>query len=771
MCIRDRLVTVVGPGGIGKSRLALQAAADQVGAFAHGIALVPLAPVNGADLLASAIADALDVHTQSSPDPEEQLLNYLRDREMLLVLDNFEHLIAGSPLLSRMLRQAPGLVLLVTSRERLKLLEEWGYEIGGLTYPPGEGDVPADQAYSAVALFEQRARQANRHFCLSDEERPHVVRICRIVEGMPLGVELAAAWVNERSCEEIAREIEQNRDMLTTRLRNVPPRHQSVWATFEYSWQLLSEPQRDALARLSVFRGGFRREAATAVTGASPATLSALVDKSLIRRMAQDRYGMHSLLQQYAAERLEDDPQQLFEAQTAHVCHYGALLERQEPRLVREEQKEARRAIAVEIENARQAWRLAVARDDADWIAQSLESMFQFHVKQCRYQEGADLFSQAVARWRETEEREDVLGRLLVRQGMLYRFLFRYQEAQDILEEGLAILERLPLPEERVLCLIGLTEILRRQGNYQEAKRVGEAGLDLARQIQAKVGVARLLAVLGVISYRIGDVDQARGLLEEGLATGRGCGMPYLITPALNALGDVMCHVGDYAGAQAAFEECLALSRGLGDQFNIGLHLNNLGTVLHHLEQYSQAERCYRESLEICCQIGDRNGQAMALSNLGEVAHALGNPHEAMAHYQEALDIGRAIEDRWTILACLNNLGELACSLEDHAGAKACFAEALQNAVDAQIVPVLFKILVNLAVLFAQQGQDEWAARLLDLAATHPGSERATQERANTLMSELGLAGAETHGDTLDVLVQEVLAEIAPGSPGESIDS
>jgi predicted ATPase len=285
-----RLVTLVGPGGIGKSRLALQMAADQVGAFAHGVYFVSLAAVSSPELIASALADAIGFTFHDHQDPKEQLLNYLHDskREMLLVLDNVEHLLPRSAssasngaseveLLAELLKRAPGVVLLATSRERLTLQEEWIYEVEGLTYRPlstppplsGEGLGERWKTYSAITLFQQRAGQAQRRFSLS-EEAPYVVRICQLVEGMPLGVELAAAWVAVRSCQDMAQELERDLGVLTARQRYLPKRHQSIYATFEYSWQLLSPAERDLFTRLSVFRGGFRLEAAAAIRRGLP---------------------------------------------------------------------------------------------------------------------------------------------------------------------------------------------------------------------------------------------------------------------------------------------------------------------------------------------------------------------------------------------------------------------------------------------------------------------------------------------------------------------
>ncbi|NIN64081.1 MAG: SARP family transcriptional regulator, partial [Anaerolineae bacterium] len=262
-----RLVTLFGPGGIGKTRLALQVAADQVGAFAHGVYFVPLASVSTPEFILPTMANVLNLYFDGKPDPEEQLLNYLRQKEMLLVLDNLEHILEGSALLAKVLWHAPGVVLLATSRERVNLQEEWVYEIEGLTYPKDQASEEIE-SYSAVELFVQAARRIQRKFTLVEQVHPSVIRICQMVEGMPLGVELAAAWVPVRSCEEIAGEIERNLDILSTSLRNVPKRHRSLRAAFDHSWNLLSEQEREVFRQLSVFRGGFQAAAAEKVAGA-----------------------------------------------------------------------------------------------------------------------------------------------------------------------------------------------------------------------------------------------------------------------------------------------------------------------------------------------------------------------------------------------------------------------------------------------------------------------------------------------------------------------
>ncbi|HET8630434.1 MAG TPA: BTAD domain-containing putative transcriptional regulator [Thermomicrobiales bacterium] len=298
-----RLVTLIGPGGIGKTRLAIQVAVGQEATFADGACFVALAPVHPPRFLAPAIAGALGLSAQGQQDPQEHLLDALGEREALLVLDNFEHLLDGASLVAAILARAPDVKVLVTSRERLALGEEWVFPVEGLAVP-GEDEAGAPDDYDAVRLFVERARKVQAGFALGAAERPAVARICRLVGGMPLAIELAAAWAAALPCAEIAREIEAGLDVLATPRRDVPERHRTVRAVFDHSWALLTEHQRDVFAALSAFRGGFERPAAEAAAGASLFTLAALVGKSFLCLTPAGRYEVHELLRQYGATQL-----------------------------------------------------------------------------------------------------------------------------------------------------------------------------------------------------------------------------------------------------------------------------------------------------------------------------------------------------------------------------------------------------------------------------------------------------------------------------------
>jgi predicted ATPase/DNA-binding SARP family transcriptional activator len=752
-----RLLTLVGPGGVGKTRLAIQAAADQRGLFADGVVFIPLAAIETPEEMIPVIAEALNLTFHGPKTPLQQLVGYLRAQDILLVLDGMEHVLEGADLLSAMLQEAPGLTILVTSRERLALRQEWVYQLEGLSYP----DAPAVREeeltdYDAVELFHKRALQADRRFALSEATASAVARICRLVEGLPLAVELAAAWVATRSCEEIALALERNLDILTTRLHLVPERQRSVRATFEYSWQMLSASERDALARLAIFRGGCRAEAALQVSGASLETLAALVEKSLLRRDPAGRCSMHELLRQYAAEKLNAEPAAREEALGRYIHCLAAFLAQQAERLKSPQQKKALEEIGQEFENVLHAWGLAVARGDAQALAQSLDSVYRFCDIRGHFPEGIKLLAQAVARWESDPQEQALVARLLARQGMLHQQQGQYPQSRAALERALALIEQQE-PVEQVFALVGLANIARKEGLGEETARLARQALTLAREIGDDEGAARALFLLSAIRSDSGEVDEAEVLLGESLALAQASGDPHLVTMALNALGDVFTHRGDYARAQRAFEECLSLSRDLDDPFNVAVHLNNLGTVLHCEGRYAEARALYQESLEICRHIGDTAGEAIALSNLGEIALILGDHAAAQQYYQQGLAIGRAIGDRWAVLSCLNNLGEIAGLVGDDDLAIRYLTEALQEAVQSQTTTMTTKILLNLAASYVRQGQKERAAGLLAVVRSHPASEQDVKEKAARLAQEAGLSLPDGQPLALEAVIAAVV--------------
>jgi predicted ATPase/DNA-binding SARP family transcriptional activator len=499
-----RLLTLVGQGGIGKTRLALQVATEIAGRYLDGVYFVSLAPVNSARYLVPTLADALRFTPFREGDLKSQLLSYLREKHLLLVMDNFEHLLDGVDLVTEILSGAPKVRIFATSRERLHLQEEWLYETHELPYPD---DAIADAAsvnelldYGAVQLFLQGARRVQPGFTLSEANRAAIVHICQLVEGMPLGLELAAAWLPVLSPQEIAQEIERSLDFLTVSLRDLPARHRSLRAVFESSWERLSPTEQRILCRLSIFRAAFRREAAEAVGGVSLHELLALTNKSLLHRSAANRYSLHELLRQFAQEKLDADPEERDRTQRQYVDYYANVLHNQEARLKGEQQIETLNDIEAEIDNIRAAWMLAVSSRSVEAIRGLLIGLSLFNLMRSRLRESRDMLGGTVQHLETlplTREEQILLAEIKVMQAMAFWELGKAAEAQSLYLEALPVLRPLEHPPTGIFLLMLSVSAA---ADHEEAE-------DLARRARAifeaagdRWGVARALHALGEVA-------------------------------------------------------------------------------------------------------------------------------------------------------------------------------------------------------------------------------------------------------------------------------
>ena len=449
-----RLVTLVGPGGMGKTRLAIEAARAQLDSYSGGVFFVPLASLADPSQIVSGVADAAGYSFSGSEDPKRQLLNFLREKSFLLILDGFEHLTEGTALLADIAAEAPRVKLLATSRERLQLRFESLYECGGMQVPsPNGSDDP--RLFEVVRLFERSARRARPDFELTDDDVGAVVEICRLVMGMSLGIELAAAWIAMLSPEEILEEVKKSLDFLETEMRDVPERHRSVRAVFDSSWNLLKPDERDALARLTVFRGGFDRNAANEVSGAGLRTLARLVSKSLLKRNPAGRYEQHDLVQQFAREHFEHSHQaeQIRERHADYFCDYA---ERLEQRLRGRTQARALVELELELDNVRATWEWALETKRLDALSSLVESLFRFFEMKGRFREGQKLFGETAALIHGDDSNGDAAqvlrARLLARQGRFGHRLGGCQQARAVFEKSLAMAREHGLKGEVAFC-------------------------------------------------------------------------------------------------------------------------------------------------------------------------------------------------------------------------------------------------------------------------------------------------------------------------------
>ena len=477
-----RLITILAPGGMGKTRLSLAVARTQIGKYDDGVFFVPLAPLSSPDDIVTTIAENIGFVFHGENPPARQLVNFLKDRDMLLVLDNFEHLLDGAGLVSDIIGSTSNLKIIVTSRERLNLRGETVYRLGGLEFPTWE--TPEDALeYDAVKLFVQSANQARADFELSHNDLDYLARICRLTAGMPLGIELAAGWVDVLSLEQIADEIQGGIDILETDMRDVPERHRSLRATFERTWERLTDVEQDVFMKLSVFRGGFTLDSAQAVASANARHLRKLAQKSLIQSEAGERYGIHELLRQFAEERLQVSGK--FEAvRTQHATYFADLfapLGDSQWSSYDETGYEYVRALNPDFENARTAWQFYVSTRNLDGLSDSLNGIWMFCEEDNRSQEGLELLEEVLDIFQPGDEDDVIIlrSRVRVRIGWFLVDLGQRLNVIPIYEETLPILKQYNLVDDILILCFSLAATYWFTGNLESALDTNRFGYEI----------------------------------------------------------------------------------------------------------------------------------------------------------------------------------------------------------------------------------------------------------------------------------------------------
>jgi predicted ATPase len=664
-----QLVTLVGSGGTGKSRLALQVAAGLVSDFPDGVYFVDLAPIEDTELILSSIAHICGVREVGGQSLAKTLQRYFSSRSILLIMDNFEQLIDGAQILGPLIEAAPGLKLIVTSREALNLREEWLYPLSGMPYPSlMDEDHISD--YGAVQLFESIAQRVRPDFSLS-AEREGVIQICQLVEGTPLALELAASWVKSMQTEAIAREIRRNISILSTRLRNIPQRHRSMQAIFRQSWEYLTDNQREVFARLSVFRGGFQSEAAEEVAGSTVPVLTEMVDKSLLRWGADGRYSIHELLRLFAETQLRKSRDEDGAAHNKHCAYFASFLRGIRNDMFRERHLEAVTEIETELENVKAAFSWAIENNLDSEIPVMVQLLYEFGDTRGRYQETNTLLSQAEVPLESTprsRQQQLVASQLLLIKAWRAIRIGELKRGRELAEHSATILEENGLEPltgfgaDPLGCLGVAANAL---GNYEEAVRYGELTRKRAESKGDGMNLQLAWYILSNAASNQGQYPEAHDYARRAQLVAEEQRSHWFLAYILSDMGRIDQVLGHLDKARANFQRSLQIREEFKDPEGMALALTQLGQLALEEKEYMEAEQYFSQSHDLYHEIGDRGGLARALSGLAKTAKKTGRNKDASRSFAEALGITTEMGYTPLSLSLLEEIGELLLAVNE----------------------------------------------------------------------------------------------------------
>ena len=662
-----RLLTLTGPAGTGKTRLALQVAADLLDDFPDGVWFVNLAPISDPMLVASTIAATLEVKEAADQPLVETLKSVLCKKQLLLLLDNFEQVLPAAPLVADLLATARGLTVLVTSRALLGLYGEYDVTVPSLALPDPAHLPPLEQLsqYEAVRLFIERAQAAKADFSMTTENAPAVVEICARLDGLPLAIELAAARVRLLSPQAMLPRLSNRLKLLIGGGRDLPARHQTLRGAIEWSYSLLDAGEQTLLRRLAVFAGGCTMEAAEAVgtvdgdlTIDMLEALASLADKSLVQQQegvdGEPRFSMLETIREYALEQLarSEDAAVLSKQ---HAAYYLHLAEVAEPELKGQQVGLWLRRLEAEHGNLRAAldWSLGHGAPE-ETALRFATALANFWYVRGYWSEGRRRLETALARVRETR------------------------------------MDSAPVQTLKMRGLSWAGTLAHARGEYAAACAYYEESLLLARELGHTASIAIALGKLGTVARVRGDYTTARSYYEESLLLARELGHTASIAITLGNLGTVARGQGDYTTARAYYEESLLLARELGHKASIAIALGNLGTVARGQGDYTTARSYYEESLLLARELGHKASIAITLGNLGTVASVRGDYATARAYYEESLLLARELGHKASIADCLEGIADMAArqGKTERAARLRGMVEALREGMPPPAVPV-----------------------------------------------------------------------------------
>ncbi len=807
-----RLLTLHGPGGVGKTRLAIRFAEQVAGRQAIGF--VSLVPILAAEGIAPAILAALGLQKPDTQSSLDFLCRSLEGQNMLLVLDNYEHLLPDTQIIETLITRLPQLQLLVTSRERLNLREEWVVEVDGLDYPLS-AQTPYWQRYSAIELFTLSARRANHAFSLDEADAPSIIEICRFVGGLPLGIELAAAWSDVLSPSEIAAELRRGADLLTTDAQNVPPRQRSVRAVLDYAWSRLTTSEREVMMRLALFVGVFRLDEAQSITGASLGILRRLLHQHLVRRLPEGPYYLHELVRQYAASQLTDEAHH--QAEVAFYRYYADYLADQMPRLKSSQQRASARDIFSRWDNIAQACQLMVNARVWARLNSALETIWLTYHPFQRLTELESLFAratEAIAAQNDRSPQEDIayaawLGVL----AGIRRHRDHHSDVSRLNELGLALLEKHPNEAASAwpLLVISASHIFAGAPSQHFQPLILRA-LGFYRGANDIWGQAFALYIYAYTLHNAGHYHEVVPYCMEALELFQRTGQPWGMVITLDLLGEHASTLGDYPAARQHYERELHYVELMGDNLyynrlkaeieelflldydpmrslrnlegarDMFLQEGNrlsLAWVLYQMawnyyvqEDYQEAHDHYHQAWSLFQELGEAQGMAWSQVFMAAIAVEQSAYTQVDAYLNGALLSIEGVAMPWVVCGVDFVRGDFSLARGDWSGAAKCYQRALALAYEIQSALQTARHILGAAAWAGAVGRVEEALRWTQYILFQPVQDVLIQKRGRALLQAYGQADvaalslpiATLTADMWAALVTEVLEVLEMGA-------
>ncbi|MEM7128797.1 MAG: BTAD domain-containing putative transcriptional regulator [Chloroflexota bacterium] len=819
-----RLITILGPGGIGKSHFAVEMGRKLLNQFANGVFFVPLASVQQTEQLISTIAEVIGYPLQSDGRaPEQQLQDFFHAKTVLLILDNMEQLVDGADLLSRFLQGAPNLKILVTSRERLRLRDETVFLLTGLALTEDGSAVHEDD--DAVQLFYKTAQRIQPDFAITDEHTQLIGKICRLVEGMPLAILLAASWIDQLTLADIDAELLDDTstplDLLTTDFRDIPERHRHIQTVFDHSWRRLTENERSIFMALSVFRGGFTLEAAQAVTKTSLRILTNLANKTLANRTAAGRYSIHELLRQYGALALEASPNHI-KICDAHAAYYATYLSDKGSDLKGPRQADALNEIEIEIGNIQQSWRWGIDQKQLAQMAQMIEGLGMFYEWKGRYAEGEMAFRTGVEQLSDSQSSEErsLCARLLTWQGVFVAALGQPDLAQRLLRRSNGLIEQTSSEQDmsaaRAFNLWQQARLIREQ-SYENARGLFEEALELFQVLGDQWSQAYLLYELAITISTLEPHQKTlfQNLIQKSLSLHQTVENRFGTLETLNRLGLISALQGDFKQCDAWFNQATIIDEQIGNDINVRREwLSSRSDAYWFMGRYEEALSVNQEQLAIAENFGEQRSIMGINASLGMSLIFLGHYDEGVqvlettradcqrqgaqallsyillqlaggyigqGRYQnaydthcECIDLHRSSHSNIRLYTALNNFGVAAWHIGKITEAKSAQDEVLSFLAQDETYAIQIGLMPLVALLQLSQDNPMMAVEYYTLALMHPHIGNSQwyadivgqyiDEAAQSLLPEVVLSAQERgRARELNATVQALVAALKIG--------